>query len=139
MGVGKSRTLPGKLRASVYTPRWRAEEIVDVVPVPRAVHGLVGGMLVSPGGTSASGFDNFKNRIRAQRAVHRRQSRRDRASDTDRPIHRTCDLLLKGAKVSDLPVEQTERIRLVVNLKTAKTFGLTIPQSILLRADEVIK
>ena len=49
------------------------------------------------------------------------------------------DRLLKGAKVSDLPVEQTERIRLVVNLKTAKTFGLTIPQSILLRADEVIK
>ena len=49
------------------------------------------------------------------------------------------DRLLKGAKVSDLPVEQTERIRLVVNLKTAKTFGLTVPQSILLRADEVIK
>ena len=49
------------------------------------------------------------------------------------------DRLLKGAKVSDLPVEQTERVRLVVNLKTAKTFGLTIPQSILVRADEVIR
>jgi putative ABC transport system substrate-binding protein len=49
------------------------------------------------------------------------------------------DRLLKGAKVSDLPVDQTERITLVVNLKTAKRLGLTIPQSILLRADEVIK
>jgi putative tryptophan/tyrosine transport system substrate-binding protein len=49
------------------------------------------------------------------------------------------DRLLKGATVSELPVEQSERIRLVVNLKTAKTFGLTVPQSILVRADEVIK
>ena len=49
------------------------------------------------------------------------------------------DRLLKGARVSDLPVEQSERIRLVVNLKTAKTFGLTIPESILLRTDEVIR
>ena len=49
------------------------------------------------------------------------------------------DRLLKGAEVSDLPVDQTERIRLVVNLKTAKALGMTIPQSILLRADEVIR
>jgi len=49
------------------------------------------------------------------------------------------DRLLKGAKASDLPVEQTERIRLVLNLKTAKTLRLTIPQSMLIRADEVIR
>jgi putative tryptophan/tyrosine transport system substrate-binding protein len=49
------------------------------------------------------------------------------------------DRLLKGAKASDLPIEQTARFRLVVNLKTAKALRLTIPQSILLRADEVIK
>ena len=49
------------------------------------------------------------------------------------------DRLLKGAKVSDLPIEQTERIKLVVNMKTAKALGLTIPQSILLRADELIQ
>ena len=49
------------------------------------------------------------------------------------------DRLLKGAKVSDLPVEQASKFRLVVNLKTAKVLRLTIPQSILLRADEVIR
>ena len=48
------------------------------------------------------------------------------------------DRLLKGAKPSDLPFEQSATIKLVVNLKTAKALGITIPQSILLRADEVI-
>jgi ABC-type uncharacterized transport system substrate-binding protein len=49
------------------------------------------------------------------------------------------DRLLKGAKPSDLPVEQVSTIRLAVNLKTAKALGITIPESILLRADEVIR
>ncbi|HSS70918.1 MAG TPA: ABC transporter substrate-binding protein [Casimicrobiaceae bacterium] len=61
------------------------------------------------------------------------------SDESDRRVAALIDKILRGAKPADIPIEQPTRVTLLLNLRTAKAIGLAIPQSLLLRADDVIR
>ncbi len=116
----------------------------------RAVKNRAGGVLVLPSASFASQIQHIVG-LAAMSGLPAIYEHRDFVEpgglmsygpshrDLFRRIAGYVDKVLRGAKPADLPVEQPTKLELAVNLKTAKALGLTIPQSILLRADEVIQ
>jgi len=115
-----SKERPNGLYVPARTPLMRANEkrIVGFASKSRLPSMYISGEAVEAGGLMSYGADQAENYQRV--AYH-------------------VDRILKGAKPADLPVEQPTKFELVINLKTAKQIGLTIPPEVLARANRLIK
>jgi len=109
---------------------------VDGIFAPRVLSLNIPGFIVA---TSAKGTfpTMFQGTFFAERGGLASYGATD--GDLGRQAARLVDRILKGAKPADLPVEQPTKFELVINVKTAKALGLTIPQSLLQRADRLIQ
>jgi putative ABC transport system substrate-binding protein len=127
-------------------------EVRNIEDITHALKGLdeADALLGIPGGITSSHYEAMIRAANSQRLPSifhtRTRSTRDAlltygASDVDlaRQVARVLDKVLKGANAGDLPVERPTKLTLVINLKIAEALGLTVPQALLLRADQVLK
>lgn len=127
-------------------------EVRNVEDITRGLKGLdqADALLGIPGGVTSGHYEAMiraANSKRLPTVFHTRtRSTRDAlltygASDVDiaRQAARVLDKVLKGANAGDLPVERPTKLTLVINLKTAEALGLAVPQSLLLRTDQVLR
>ena len=146
-GLAAAREAAAKLKIMLLE-----REVRSVAEIRRGLMALkeVGALLAIPGGITSGQYEDMTRAANANRRptiFHARtDSSRDalltygaRDAEVARQAARLVDKILKGANAGDLPVERPTRIPLTINLKTAKSLGLTIPPSVLLRADEVVQ
>ncbi|HSE85441.1 MAG TPA: ABC transporter substrate-binding protein [Candidatus Binatia bacterium] len=145
--------LPADARALKLTIQpWEIRAVDDFEKVfaalskqrPDGLYALVGGGVMRPNQKRIAGFA-LKSRLPSVASSEEFLDAGGLISyaaddaDSYRRVAIYVDRILKGAKPADLPVEQPTKFELVINLKTAKQIGVTIPQSLLYRADKVIK
>ena len=145
--------LPADARALKLTIQpWEIREVDDFEKVfaalnkqrPDGLYPLGAGRIMRPNRKRISDFA-LKSRLPSVYSSRENveagglMSYRAHEADNYRRVAYYVDRILKGAKPAELPVEQPTKFELVINLKTAKQIGLTIPQSMLYRADKVIR
>jgi putative ABC transport system substrate-binding protein len=123
---------PTEFEAAFASARERADALIPLAdPFFTAHHALIVDLAIKH---RLPGIYNWKEYVAAGGLMSYGPSLRE----LYRHAATHVDKILKGAKAGDLPVEQPTTFELAINLKTARTFGLTLPQSLLIRADEVM-
>ena len=127
-------------------------EVRNAEEITRGLKGLdeADALLGIPGGVTSDHYETMIGAANSKRlpSIFHTRTRSTRnavltygATDVDvaRQAARVLDKILKGANAGDLPVERPTRLALVINLKTAKALGLTVPPALLLRADQILE